>query len=51
MMYSIGMASCGMIFLSSFMKIGAGIQAISIFFILYSEGWSPIGSTRHCGHQ
>jgi hypothetical protein len=21
------------------------------FFIWYSGGWSPIGSTRHCGHQ
>jgi hypothetical protein len=22
-----------------------------IFFNWYSGGWSPIGSTRHCGHQ
>jgi hypothetical protein len=22
-----------------------------IFFNLYSGGWSPIGSTRHCGYQ
>jgi hypothetical protein len=24
---------------------------ITIFFNWYSGGWSPIGSTRHCGHQ
>jgi hypothetical protein len=24
---------------------------MSIFFNWYSGGWSPIGSTQHCGHQ
>jgi hypothetical protein len=23
----------------------------TVFFNWYSGGWSPIGSTRHCGHQ
>jgi hypothetical protein len=23
----------------------------NFFFIWYIGGWSPIGSTRHCGHQ
>jgi hypothetical protein len=32
MMYVIEMASCGMIYLSSFMKIGAGVQAILRFY-------------------
>jgi hypothetical protein len=31
MMYAIDMASCGMIYLPSFMKIGTGVQAILRF--------------------
>jgi hypothetical protein len=27
-MYAVGMASCGMIYIPSFMKIAAGVQAI-----------------------
>jgi hypothetical protein len=27
------------------------VHNISEFFFWYSEGWSPIGSTRHCGQQ
>jgi hypothetical protein len=30
MMYAIEMASCGMIYLPSFVKIGTGVQAIRI---------------------
>jgi hypothetical protein len=31
MMYTVEMTSCGMIYLSSFMKIGTGVQAILRF--------------------
>jgi hypothetical protein len=33
MKYAVGMASCGMIYLQSFMKIGRGVQAILRVFL------------------
>jgi hypothetical protein len=27
------------------------LNLINYFFNWYSGGWSPIGSTQHCGHQ
>jgi hypothetical protein len=32
-------------------KMKEGRRINLIFFNLYSGGWIPIGSTRHCGHQ
>jgi hypothetical protein len=51
MKHAIEIASCGMTYLPDFMKIDIGFQWILILINWYSGGWSPIGSTRHCGHQ
>jgi hypothetical protein len=35
-------------------KKGGGLICVVVgiwFFYWYSGGWSPVGSTRHCGHQ
>jgi hypothetical protein len=37
-MYAVEMASCGMIYLPSFMKIGTGVQAILRFCLRYLRG-------------
>jgi hypothetical protein len=38
MKYAVEMASCGMIYLPSFMKIGTGVQTILRFFLRNSRG-------------
>jgi hypothetical protein len=37
-------------FTKDHMKMLLGDLNIKIFFNWYRGGWSPIGSTRHCGH-
>jgi hypothetical protein len=39
MMYAVEMASCGIVYLPSFMKIGSGVQGIVRFCLRNLRGW------------